>query len=63
MSRTEQTKSNNNPIIYDYKEAIQFIAEKCDVSKEDIKKVLYFEEKYMESIGIIDEAMEEIFEL
>ena len=45
-------KDNNTPV-YDYEKAINFIAERCDISKEVIEKVLVLEEDYMRSIGII----------
>ena len=49
----------NNTPVYDYEEAISFIAERCDVDKDIIEKVLLLEEDYMRSIGIIvDEPIE-----
>ena len=44
---------DNNTPAYDYEKAINFIAERCDISKEVIEKVLVLEEDYMRSIGII----------
>ena len=44
---------DNNTPVYDYEKAINFIAERCDISKEVIEKVLVLEEDYMRSIGII----------
>ena len=41
--------------VYDYEEAVNFIAERCDTSKEVIEKVLMLEEDYMRSIGIISD--------
>lgn len=46
-------KVNNTPV-YEYEDAINFIAERCDVSMDVIEKVLLLEEDYMRSIGIID---------
>ncbi len=47
---------DNNTPVYDYEEAINFIAERCDTSKEVIEKVLMLEEDYMRSIGIVDDV-------
>lgn len=44
---------DNNIPVYDYEDAINFIAERCDISKDIIEKVLTLEEDYMRSIGII----------
>lgn len=44
---------NNNTPVYDYEDAINFIAEKCDIDKDTIEKILMLEEDYMRSIGII----------
>ena len=38
---------DNNTPVYDYEKAINFIAERCDISKEVIEKVLVLEEDYM----------------
>jgi len=46
----------NNTPVYDYVEAINFIAERCDIGKDIIEKVLALEEDYMRSIGIISEG-------
>lgn len=51
---------NNNTPVYDYEEAINFIAERCDTSKEVIEKVLMLEEDYMRSIGIISDEESDI---
>ena len=48
----------NDTPVYEYEDAINFIAERCDVGKDDIEKVLLLEEDYMRNIGIItDEPM------
>ena len=44
--------SENTPV-YEWEDAINFIAERCDVDKETIEKVLLLEEDYMRTIGII----------
>lgn len=43
-----------NMPIYDYDDAINFIAERSDIGKDVIEKVLSLEEDYMRSIGIIE---------
>ena len=45
----------NNIPVYDHVEAINFIAERSDIGKDIIEKVLMLEEDYMRSIGIISE--------
>ena len=51
---------DNSTPVYDYEEAINFIAERCDTSKEVIEKVLVLEEDYMCSIGIISDEESDI---
>lgn len=46
---------NKNTPVYDWDDAINFIAERCDIDKETIEKILILEEDYMRSIGIIVE--------
>lgn len=46
---------NKNTPVYEWEDAINFIAERCDIDKETIEKVLILEEDYMRSIGIIVE--------
>lgn len=46
---------DNNMPVYDFDDAVNFIAERCDISKDIIEKVLISEEDYMRSIGIISE--------
>jgi len=48
----EDLKMDNIPV-YEYEDAINFIAERCDIDKDTIEKVLMLEEDYMRSIGII----------
>lgn len=43
----------DNTPVYDYEDAINFIAERYDVGKNIIEKVLMLEEDYMRSIGIV----------
>ena len=44
---------NENTPVYEWEDAINFIAERCDSDKETIEKVLILEEDYMRSVGII----------
>lgn len=44
---------DDKEIVYDFGEAIHFIAERCDLDKSVIETVLDLEEEYMRSIGII----------
>lgn len=53
---------DNNTPVYDYEDAINFIAERCDINKDTIEKVLMLEEDYMRSIGVIIDEQEELFE-
>lgn len=46
---------NKNTPVYEWEDAINFIAERCDIDKEVIEKVLGLEEDYMRSIGVIVE--------
>lgn len=51
---------DNNIPVYDYKEAINFISERCNICQDIIDKVLTMEEDYMRSIGIIDDEESDI---
>ena len=51
---------NNNTPVYDYEDAINFISEKCDISRDTIEKILMLEEDYMRSIGIIVDEKEQL---
>lgn len=53
----------NNTPVYDYEDAINFIAERCDIDKDIIEKVLMLEEDYMRSIGVVVDEQEELFEV
>ena len=44
---------NENTPVYEWEDAINFIAERCDIDEETIEKVLLLEEDYMRTIGII----------
>lgn len=46
---------DNNTPVYNYEDAINFIVERCDVSRDTIENVLMLEEDYMRSIGIISD--------
>ena len=41
-------------LVYDVYDAINFIAERCDIDKDIIATVLDLDEEYMRSVGIID---------
>lgn len=45
----------NDTPIYEWEDAINFIAERCNIDKDTIETVLTLEEDYMKSIGIIME--------
>lgn len=47
---------NENTPVYNWNDVINFIAEKCDVEKDIIEKILELEEDYMRSVGIITES-------
>ena len=44
---------NSNTPVYEWEDAINYIAERCDVDKETIEKILLLEEDYMRTIGVI----------
>lgn len=46
---------NENTPVYEWEDAINFIAERCDIDEEVIEKVLLLEEDYMRSVEIIVE--------
>lgn len=45
----------NDTPVYDYEDAIVFIRERSNISRNIIEKVLMLEEEYMRSIGIISD--------
>lgn len=45
----------NDTPVYEWEDAINFIAERCNIDKDTIETVLTLEEDYMKSIGIIME--------
>lgn len=45
----------NDTPVYDYEDAIVFIGERSNISRNIIEKVLMLEEEYMRSIGIISD--------
>lgn len=51
---------DNNTPVYDYEDTINFIAERCNINKDTIEKVLMLEEDYMRSIGIISDEEPDI---
>ena len=52
--RKENSIMNDTPV-YEWEDAINFIAERCNIDKDTIETVLTLEEDYMKSIGIIME--------
>lgn len=44
--------------IYVFEDAVNFIAERCNIDRETIEKILMLEDDYMRSVGIIIEEME-----
>jgi hypothetical protein len=46
--------NENEVLVYDVNDAINFIAERCDIDKETISTVLELDEDYMRSVGIIE---------
>lgn len=53
-----QRESNNTEIpseeiVYDWNDAVEFIHDRCNLSRDIIDEVLELEEQYMESIGIV----------
>ena len=44
--------TNNTPV-YEFEDALNFIAERSDIGKDIFEKILLLEELYMRSIGII----------
>lgn len=45
----------NDTPVYEWEDAINFIAERCNIDKDTIETVFTLEEDYMKSIGIIME--------
>ena len=48
--------SNTSTPVYDWEDAINFIAARCNHDRETIDEILCIEEDYMRSIGIIVEG-------
>lgn len=55
LKRIGGNSMDNNTPVYDFENAINFISERCDISKNTIEKVLMLEEDYMRSIGMISD--------
>lgn len=49
----ERNRKDENTPVYEWEDATNFIAERCDIDKETIEKVLLLEEDYMRTIGVI----------
>lgn len=47
--------NENNTPVYEWSNAIEYIANRCNLSRDIIEHVLELEEDYMRSIGIITE--------
>lgn len=46
---------NNNAPIWEWDDAVEFIAERCDIDTDIIEKVLELEFEYERSIGIVED--------
>lgn len=46
---------NENVPVYEWEDAIKFIAERSNINKETIEKVLELEEEYLKTIGVVVE--------
>ena len=44
---------DDNALVYEWEDAVNFIAERSNIDKETIEKILELEEDYMRSIGVI----------
>lgn len=47
---------NENTPVFNWEAAVDFIAERCEFSKDIIENILELEEEYMQSVGIIVES-------
>ena len=45
--------SENEILVYDPDDAIDFIAARCNISRENIETVLELDLEYMRSVGIV----------
>ena len=50
-----EVDSDENAKIFDLKEAVKFISDRCTLSEKEIETVLSLEEEYMKSIDVIIE--------
>lgn len=48
---------NENVPVYNWEEAVNFIASRCGIEKDTVEQVLESEEDYMRSIGVIVEPI------
>lgn len=46
---------NNNAPIWEWEDAVEFIAERCDIDRDIIEEVLELEFEYERSIGIVED--------
>lgn len=47
------TENTSEEIVYDWNNAIEFIHDRCNLSRDMIDEVLELEQEYMKSIGIV----------
>lgn len=50
---------NENMPVFDWENAVEYIANRCELDKSTVEKVLLLEEEYMRNVGIISEDDEE----
>lgn len=50
---------NENMPVFDWENAVEYIANRCELDKRTVEKVLLLEEEYMRNVGIISEDDEE----
>lgn len=58
MEEMEEIGMENNMPVWEWEDAVSFIAERCNIDRDTIEKVLELELDYERSVGIIDESEE-----
>lgn len=53
MIKIGENAMNENAPVFDWEDAVNFIAERCEVDRNTVEKVLELEEEYMCNVGII----------
>ncbi len=51
-----------NAPVYEWEDAIDYIAQRCTLDRDTIEQILLLEEGYMRSIGIIEDVDEDLDE-